>query len=641
LKSMYYKRNRELCALCLTLVAIMSISCLAPLMSAASPDGIARTETGGQPTRESTASSAGYLTKWYVGAIYPSGSPTDQASSVCVSIKVPSGAPLSDELYYALVSVDDSALSYDQIGIGNYLGTWMLVYSWSSGPINDPDYHTVPNALPLTSGVEYTFYITVASGTANFIAYQGLTQIWSTSIPTGGNYLIISDKYSGYDNYQVYEEVKTTHTSGGSPGFEFYFSNNGWISDGAYNPASWTSWSQDAPSNMVVEIMGSSVLVSPRPDPSIDSPADVRYTYGTTGHSITWHPSSAFPSAYLVTSDGSSPGGDWNGGAITVNVDGLSVGTHTFLCIVWNVVGESVRDEVTVTVPPLVISTSPSTPQHVQLNGNMALEFTVTSYSEDGGPVHWEFGISTNLPGRHWESITWLDGTWTSRTSHFESLGYGGYCAGGHFDLYYGNYIHYVYLFSFENAVDGGQYYITLYITNWLTNPDPNLSYSISIPVYTNKPPPPVGGGCPYLYVYNGSEYANEGLLDIHTGYNGTDLTRSHVLTDTPAVVDGTYRFRLTEHWETISHINQVKLFATLGNGMTIQLPLVYAVETQVGNVLPSVLFDDNTRAVELGAKWNNGVSQSIELRFLALPPWIHVVSFTFVIIGYNPIHKE
>ncbi|WXG43057.1 MAG: hypothetical protein WED04_03180 [Promethearchaeati archaeon SRVP18_Atabeyarchaeia-1] len=148
------------------------------------------------------------------------------------------------------------------------------------------------------------------------------------------------------------------------------------------------------------------------------------------------------------------------------------------------------------------------------------------------------------------------------------------------------------------------------------------------------------GGGCPYLYVYSGSQYVNEGLLDIHSGYNGTDLVRSHILTDTPAVVDHTYVFRLTEHWETISHINQVKLYATLSNGKTIQLPLVSAVETQVGNVLPQLLLDDNLRATEFGAKWNNGASQSIDLRFLALPPWIHPVSFTFVIIGYNVISK-
>jgi hypothetical protein len=148
------------------------------------------------------------------------------------------------------------------------------------------------------------------------------------------------------------------------------------------------------------------------------------------------------------------------------------------------------------------------------------------------------------------------------------------------------------------------------------------------------------GGGCPYLYVYDGSQYVNEGLLDIHTGYNGTDLIRGHTLSATPATVGYTYMFRLTEHWKTISHINQVLLYATISDGNTIQLPLVSAVQTQVGNVLPQLLFNDDLRAVELGAKWNNGTSQSIDLRFLALPSWMHPVSFTFVIIGYNSIIK-
>jgi hypothetical protein len=155
-------------------------------------------------------------------------------------------------------------------------------------------------------------------------------------------------------------------------------------------------------------------------------------------------------------------------------------------------------------------------------------------------------------------------------------------------------------------------------------------------------PAPPAsggGGGCPYLCVYNGSQYANEGLLNIHAN---CDVIQRHVLTDNLAVVNGMYLIRLTEYWETISYINEVELYATLSNGKTVLIPLVSAVETQVGNVLPQVRFDDDLSAVELGAKWNNGTSQSIYLQFSALPSIQQsIVSFTFVIIGHNSIVKN
>jgi len=100
------------------------------------------------------------------------------------------------------------------------------------------------------------------------------------------------------------------------------------------------------------------------------------------------------------------------------------------------------------------------------------------------------------------------------------------------------------------------------------------------------------------------------------------------------------YQLCLTEHPQTISHINQVKLCANLADGTMVPLPLTYAIHSQWGNVLPQLLFNDSSRAVEVGADWNGGTSQSIYLGFLALPPWLHAVSYTFVIQGHNMIAK-
>lgn len=157
----------------------------------------------------------------------------------------------------------------------------------------------------------------------------------------------------------------------------------------------------------------------------------------------------------------------------------------------------------------------------------------------------------------------------------------------------------------------------------------------------TIPPPPPddgyIGGECPMLSVYDGQKYNSQGLLDIHAE---SDVITSRVLNVTPARILGTYEFCLTEHQQTISHINQVKLFATLTDGETIQLPLIYAIHSQWGDVYPQLFSNDNSRAVEVGADWNSGLSQSIFLGFLALPSWLHATSYTFVIQGHNRIAK-
>ena len=147
------------------------------------------------------------------------------------------------------------------------------------------------------------------------------------------------------------------------------------------------------------------------------------------------------------------------------------------------------------------------------------------------------------------------------------------------------------------------------------------------------------GGGCPILYVYDGSEYVCEGLLDIHNP-DGTDVTTDHTLVTTPKTVRSTYRLRLVEHPQTISHIDQVKLYAILPDETLIELLLVGAWHSEYRNVLPQLLSSDDWKTETLGADHNNGVSQSIELRFAALPQKLNAIGFVFQIEGNNMYYK-
>ncbi|MEJ2252259.1 MAG: hypothetical protein P8Y97_21675, partial [Candidatus Lokiarchaeota archaeon] len=77
------------------------------------------------------------------------------------------------------------------------------------------------------------------------------------------------------------------------------------------------------------------------------------------------------------------------------------------------------------------------------------------------------------------------------------------------------------------------------------------------------------GSGCPYLSVYDGSKYVNEGLLNIHD-LNGIEITTNHTLITKPEPVNGQYLLKLTEYPKTISYIDHVQLQGRLGNNGTL-----------------------------------------------------------------------
>jgi hypothetical protein len=142
------------------------------------------------------------------------------------------------------------------------------------------------------------------------------------------------------------------------------------------------------------------------------------------------------------------------------------------------------------------------------------------------------------------------------------------------------------------------------------------------------------GGGCPILSVFNGNEYVEEGLLDIHNP-DGIDEIYEHILTTQPQAIDNRYYLSLTEHEKTISHIDKVELWGESVNGQMIKLPLLSAIHNELGQVRYELLLSDDVDSITKGADHNNGVSQFIDLQFLA-PPGLQFTQFLFVIEGNN-----
>lgn len=143
------------------------------------------------------------------------------------------------------------------------------------------------------------------------------------------------------------------------------------------------------------------------------------------------------------------------------------------------------------------------------------------------------------------------------------------------------------------------------------------------------------GGGCPLLYVSDGSEYVYEGLLDIHDP-QGNDIIREHTLTAKPERINNVFSLRLVEHPLTHSYIDQVKLFALLEDGKTVELPLISAVHSEYGNELRKLLFSDDV-------KTDTPANQAIELKFLAprILEKLNAIGLVFQIEGNNAVIKR
>jgi len=153
--------------------------------------------------------------------------------------------------------------------------------------------------------------------------------------------------------------------------------------------------------------------------------------------------------------------------------------------------------------------------------------------------------------------------------------------------------------------------------------------------------PPPGGGGgggCPILYTFNGTEYIEEGLLDIHD-IDGIDRTYIHTLQTTPYPLNNKIYLQLTEHPKTISYIDHVRLYGRLENGQWVSLHLKSAIHSTIGEVRNLLRHSDDLRVTELGEEHNNGISETIDLEFV-MERDTDFLEFIFIIEGNNVIIK-
>jgi len=143
------------------------------------------------------------------------------------------------------------------------------------------------------------------------------------------------------------------------------------------------------------------------------------------------------------------------------------------------------------------------------------------------------------------------------------------------------------------------------------------------------------GGGCPTLFVWNGSDYVDYGVINIHDVEN--DVVREvPVQAEDVSVAGYKVKFRLREGWEGLNYshslIDQVKLYAVDNEGNRLLCPLIKAEHSDQGKVLLKLLFSDDYRT-------DTYLMNTIDLTFIMPYPAETIENFTFTIEGHNP-HK-
>ncbi len=178
----------------------------------------------------------------------------------------------------------------------------------------------------------------------------------------------------------------------------------------------------------------------------------------------------------------------------------------------------------------------------------------------------------------------------------------------------------------------------SFYDTGWITHTvkvTAELQYydwaagskTISSSVYITVKKNTGGDPCPTLLTWNGEEYVNEGVLDIH---GSSDVTVSHIVPKKNlAPENGKLMLSLRELDEYTSHIDYIKLYAAYDNSITRECQLIQAKHNKVGNVKRTLMFDDAKR-VDLYP------SQMIDVQFAAPPHFNEVDFFIFEINGVN-----
>ncbi|MFX1262674.1 MAG: nitrous oxide reductase family maturation protein NosD [Promethearchaeota archaeon] len=96
--------------------------------------------------------------------------------------------------------------------------------------------------------------------------------------------------------------------------------------------------------------------------PQINRPPDYVYEVGSTGNELSWRPYAPFPYNYTIYQGAVSlKSGLWYGSPLSISIDSLSLGIHTFSILVQDFGNGTAADSITVMVTEKTVTSPPTT----------------------------------------------------------------------------------------------------------------------------------------------------------------------------------------------------------------------------------------------------------------------------------------
>ena len=230
--------------------------------------------------------------------------------------------------------------------------------SWQSGPWDGSQITVMLNTLPLgTHNITLTVWDAVgysASDQVNVTVVDGTDPLLDSPADIAYDegatgYTITWDPTDSHPtSYIIYQEEIPVKVGTWNNSIETISISVDSLSIGTYN---YTILVTDAGSNTATDIVW--VTVSDGTPPIVDNPADVSYDEESTGYSISWTPSDLHPVSYIIYKDAVPvKSGSWNSSAesITISVDGLTVGSYSYILEVTDIGSNTATDTVVVIV---------------------------------------------------------------------------------------------------------------------------------------------------------------------------------------------------------------------------------------------------------------------------------------------------
>lgn len=268
----------------------------------------------------------------------------------------PVTAQTSESLEWGVEIGDETFFEFYYWSEG-YLTLNENVFANITGPIDvipDPltDYWNIPNI---------TADVTWVNGTDMGMMLMIFMYIWKFAMPTG-NWSLMTVLVENVIEFEVMEEVfpvepQVIIDNWYQWGYTYNLSAPG--SDNVANvtylksDGSLASFHLRGYEEGGSTLLGEAYIYRDGTPPIVENPDDIAYYLGDTGHSITWNATDQSPAAYMILKDDVEvEKGLWNltSEEITVDVDGLDVGSYTYTIVFYEASGISASDQVVVDV---------------------------------------------------------------------------------------------------------------------------------------------------------------------------------------------------------------------------------------------------------------------------------------------------